>query len=143
MKTLSNPGPVMLRAERVAAWLLLINGALGLVVSLGTMLAVHAAPVELAALPLVAILGVLSGCLWLRGHVAGAWAGSVFYALQVVSYYAYSGAWSFSVKSGLSLALVLHLPDGVLVVNVAALALLAVNAVVLAPRLRRRPPVPA
>jgi hypothetical protein len=115
----------MQKLERGAAWLLLVNALLGLGVSLWG---------RSGELPVLALLGLLSGWLSLRGNRAGVWGAMAFYAPQVLSYYAYSMAWSFSVKSGLSLAFVARLPDGVLIVNVVALGLLAVTAAILVRR---------
>ena len=115
----------MQKVERGVAWLLLINGLLGLAVSLWSMS---------GDLPILALLGVLSGWLWLRKNIMGVWGALAFYAPQLFSYYAYSRTWSFSMKSGLSVAFVAHLPDGVLVVNVAALTLLVASAAILVQR---------
>jgi hypothetical protein len=109
----------MQRAAQVAAWLLLVNGLLGL----GVGLWMGAAFTQ--GLPW---LGVLSGLLSVRRHRAGAWGALLFYGLQLTSYYPYTGNWSFSYRCGLSLGYVARLPDGVLVVNLAALLLLAVSA---------------
>jgi hypothetical protein len=108
-------------AARVAAWLLLANGLLGL--GLGLWGGLSGAFTQ--ALPW---LGVLSGLLSMRRHRAGAWGAMLFYGLQLASFYPYTGNWSFSYRCGLSLGYVARLPDGVLVVNLVALLLLAVSA---------------
>ena len=108
--------------DRIIAWMLVTNGLLGLAVSLAT---------ASGAWPLTSILGVVSGVLSLRRYTVGACGGLLYYALQVVSYYPYSNGWSYSVKSGLSLAAVINLPTGVLVLNVLALLLLGASAIVL------------
>lgn len=123
--------------ERGAAWLLLVNGLLALTMAFATMPA--AWWLASASWPLLAFLGIAAGALSLRGYIMGVWGGAVYYAPQVFSYYAYSNAWSFSFKSGLSLAAVLRLRDGVLVVNVLALALLALSVAILYRRLRGGP----
>ncbi len=123
--------------ERGAAWLLFVNGLLALTVAFAAM--PSARWLSPAAWPLLALLGLGAGVLSLRGYIAGVWGGAAYYAPQVFSYYAYSNAWSFSVKSGLSLAAVLRLSEGVLVVNVLALVLLIVSAAILYRRLRRSP----
>lgn len=123
--------------ERGAAWLLLVNGLLALTVAFATM--PTAWWLASASWPLLALLGIVAGALSLHGYIMGVWGGAVYYAPQVFSYYAYSNAWSFSFKSGLSLAAVLRLGDGVLVVNVLALALLALSAAILYRRLRGSP----
>jgi hypothetical protein len=62
----------------------------------------------------------------LRGKVLGLWGAMLYYALQVLSYYPpYAGGWSFSVRAGVSVGAVLHLRDGLFVINGIALALLA------------------
>jgi hypothetical protein len=108
--------------ERSIAWMLVANGLLGLAVSLAT------AP---GAWPLASILGIISGALSLRRYAVGVCGGLLYYALQVASYYPYSNTWSYSVKSGVSLAAVIKLPGGVLVLNVLALLLLGTSAVAL------------
>lgn len=108
--------------DRIIAWLLLANGLLGLTVSLAT---------ASGAWPLTSILGIVSGALSVRRYTVGVCGGLLYYALQVAGYYPYSNAWSYSVKSGLSVAAVINLPAGVLVLNVLALLLLGASAIVL------------
>lgn len=116
------------------AWVLLTNGALGLLVSFGISVLNHAAS-ALDTLAFTPILGVLSGILSLCGRILGMWGGLVFYALQGFSYYSYSQDFRFSFKSGLSLASIIHLSDGILIVNVAALLFFAAGALILSQRL--------
>jgi hypothetical protein len=113
----------------LVACLLLANGMLGLAPSLWRLVTGQE-----GAVPWLALLGVAAGALSLRGWRAAVWAGALFYAVQVCSFYSYAGSWSFSMKAGLSLAWVQHLEQGVLVVNLAAVALLAASL-----RLARRP----
>jgi hypothetical protein len=75
------------------------------------------------------LMGVAAGLLLLRGRIAGAVAGVCFYAIQSISYF--SPAFSFSFKSGLSLAAVFVLTDGVLIMNWAAFILGTLCAVLL------------
>jgi hypothetical protein len=108
--------------DRIVACLLVANGLLGLTVSLAT---------ASGAWPLISMLGIVSGALSLRRYTVGVCGGLLYYALQVASYYPYSNTWSYSVKSGVSLAAVIKLPMGVLVLNVLALLLLGASAIVL------------
>ena len=109
------------------AWLLLINGALGLCLAVHAMWSDQQTGLAIDRWPFVPVLGVLSGALSLRGRRAGLCGALLYYAVQLVSYYPYSHAGAFGVKAGLSVATVVHLSDGVLVVNVLALALLAAS----------------
>jgi hypothetical protein len=90
------------------------------------------------ALPLLALLGLLSGILAWRGWPGGHGAGLAFYGLQLAGYYSYDATQVYPLRGALSLAVVLHLPAGVLVVNVFALAMLAASAALLWRHLRRR-----
>ncbi|MFA9216475.1 MAG: hypothetical protein ACEQSK_05140 [Sphingomonadaceae bacterium] len=109
--------------EKWLARVLLLNSALTGGVVLGWL----GQPQQGAAqLVLVAatLLGALSAVMTLRGWRAGWAGGALYYALQVLSYYPYSGASGYSVKAGLSIGAVVHLSQGLFVVNVLALALL-------------------
>jgi hypothetical protein len=128
--------------QAVETWwarVLLLNSGLALAVSLG----LAGAPLAGSAAGLVfgaALLGFLAAVLALRRHRAGLWGGGLYYAVQVVSYVPLApGAASFSVKAGVNLGLVLHFTGAVVVINLVALALLAVTVVVLAWRRRHIP----
>ncbi len=113
------------KLDRYSAWVMLANGALGLSVALG-MAALHRSAAELAASPpITSMLGVVAGVLAVRGKMAGLVAGLLFYGVQILSYY--SQTFQFNFKSGISVAAVVALPHGILVVNLAALAGLAVT----------------
>jgi hypothetical protein len=118
--------------ERGAAWLLLLNGALGLSVGLGAAFLQGTAPAVLWSL-----LGLLAGTLALRAPIPGLAAGLLYYLPQVLSFH--GSDFSFAIRSGISLARVVHTTGGVLVINLAALALAALNVFVLMQRLRRSP----
>lgn len=120
------------RIERAIAVLTVANGAISLIVC-GVRLFHHDA---VGAAPLLALLGLLSGVLAWRGRVAGHATGLAFYALQLASYYSYDFTLAYQLRGGLSLGFVAHLPSGVLVVNVFAIAMLAASAVLLCWRLR-------
>lgn len=121
----------MSKWERYAAWLLLLNGALGLCVALGAAKAHE----MLDALPW-SLFGIVAGLLALRAPVIGQAAGLIYYLPQVPSFH--SQDFSFSVRSGISLGWVVTTGAGVLVINVAALALAALSAILLPRRVRAR-----
>lgn len=126
---------MMQAVDTWAARVLLLNSGLALAVSLGLL----GAPLDAGAASLVfgaAMLGFIAAVLSLRRHPAGRWGGLLYYALQVLSYYPLSGGASFSVKAGVSIGLVLHFPQAVLVINMVALALFAVTLALLAWRRR-------
>ena len=75
-------------------------------------------------LVMMALLGALSAAMALRGWRAGWWGGMLYYGLQVFSYFPSAQDWSYSVKAGLNVGLVLHLPHGQFVINLLASALL-------------------
>lgn len=106
-----------LRARQVLAWLLLANGALGCAA------AAAAWPQAPAQWPWPAILGAASGCLLLKGMSSGLWGGLLSSVLQSLRYLSFVGTGSFGAKWAMSLAVVLHVRDGILVVNLLALAL--------------------
>lgn len=128
------------KAAPTLAWVLLVNSGLGLAVWLTTAVIGKWHGLALADLPLVGLFGLLCAALCLKGQAAGWWGAIAFYAVQVPSYFSYTEG-SFAVRAGLSLAGVFHLPGGVLVLNLAALLLLAASAAVLTARLRR--PIPS
>jgi hypothetical protein len=126
------------RLEQLLAWLLLANG--GVLLAAAGATAVRAATLSwLGPSSWLAILAVFSGALLLRGSAAGRWGGLLCSALQAFVYYPYSGGKALGFQWGLSLAAVLQLSEGVLVVNLLALAMLLACAVL--PILRRRLPV--
>ena len=104
------------------ARVLLLNGLLGIGVALGKLGPAHDghSPVLWA----MAALACGGGWLWLRGKKIGCWCAMLYYALQVPSYYSHDGSVSFSIKAGISIATVMRLDSGVLVINGVALALL-------------------
>lgn len=128
--------------EKWLARVLLLNSALALAVSLG-LLGPQQAGATLAVLFGVAMLGFLAAVLSLRRMISGLIGGIFYYLPQVGSYFPYDGSWQFSVKAGVSLGLVARFGQGVFVLNMVALALLVATAVILAWRLRQRPPSPA
>lgn len=115
---------MMREFEKWLARVLLLNSALTFAVVLGV-LGPKLASEELPVLVVAGMLGLVSALLSLRGKVLGLWGAMLYYALQVLSYYPYAGGWSFSVKAGVSVGAVLHLRDGLFVINFIALALLA------------------
>jgi len=123
--------------EKWVARVLLLNSALTLGVVLG-LLGPHIEPGELPVLVAAGMLGLVSGLLSLRGKRIGLYGGMLYYAVQLFSYYPYGPGWSFSVKAGLSIGILLHLQSGLFVVNAVALALLAATAWVWSRRRRTR-----
>jgi len=130
LATRSVTHPRWTRIERVVAGLTIVNGALGLLVP------GHAGG-AIVALPLLSLLGLLSGLIAWRGRAAGHAAGLAFYASQLAGYHRYDLTWAYPLHGSLSLAFVVHLPTGVLIVNVLALALFAASTALLWWRLRR------
>jgi hypothetical protein len=129
---------MMREFEKWVARVLLLNSMLALAVSLGWL----GPALEDGAFSLLfaaAMLGFVAAVLSLRRRLAGLWGGMLYYVLQVLSYFPVAGGWSFSVKAGVSIGVVMRFHDGVLVLNLVALALLAATAVVLAWRMRRVP----
>lgn len=118
-----------------SAWLLLFNGAAGLLVPLVPTLMHSGALDPSRLLAITPFWGIAAGVLALRGHVGGFLAGVGFYAIQVISFF--SPDFNVSFKSGLSLAAVFVMPQGVMVVNWAALVLGLVCAVVVWTTLHR------
>jgi hypothetical protein len=118
--------------ERGAAWLLLLNGALGLCVGLGAAFYQGTAPAVLWS-----VLGLLAGALAMRAPVLGLAVGLLYYVPQVLSFH--GSDVSFSVRSGISLAWAVHLTAGVLVINLAALALALLNVFLVVRRPTRNP----
>ncbi|MHA4868453.1 hypothetical protein ACXZ1M_12220 [Duganella sp. PWIR1] len=121
--------------ETWLARVLLLNSALALGVCLG-LLGAPLADADRYVVFGAALLGFLAAVASLKRWRLGAWGGGLYYALQLASYFPADGSWQFSVKAGLSIGLVLHLANGVLVFNLVAAALLAATAILL----RWRPP---
>lgn len=118
--------------EKLIAGLSVANGVLGLAMwAIG--LLPHGA---LGSLPLLPLLGLLAGVLAWRGRPSGHGAGLVFYGLQAAGFHAYESAQAWQLPWTLSLAFVVHLPAGVLIVNVFAIAMLGASAALLWRRLR-------
>lgn len=106
------------RLESCNAWFMLIDGACGLLVSLGIAILHRSATGLIDSPPYVSLLGVCAGLVAMRAARAGLIAGSVFYALQIFSYY--SQNLQFNFRSGLSYGLVVSLAHGALVINIVA-----------------------
>lgn len=123
------------RLERCSAWIMLANGALGLLVALIAALLRQSPAGLVEHPPYTSLLGVLAAVLALRGMLAGLASGALFYGVQVVSYY--GAGLQFNFRSGLSLGAVVHAAAGVVVINLAALAGLAVIVLVAYWRWRR------
>jgi hypothetical protein len=122
----------MTKFERLAAWLLLLNGSLGLCAALGIALATRE-NIQ-AILPLWSLLGTLAGLLALRTSAMGLAAGLLYYLPQVASFH--SRDFSISIRSGISLGWVITTSWGVLVINFVALTLAALSATLIARRAR-------
>jgi hypothetical protein len=93
---------------------------LGLLVSVGLAVAQRSAAGLLGGPPYGSLLGLVSGWRMLRGSRLGLAGAALFYALQVLSYFA--AGWHLNIRSGLSYAAVLRLANGTLVINLVALA---------------------
>ncbi|NYE62802.1 hypothetical protein FHW58_004021 [Duganella sp. 1224] len=121
--------------EKWLARVLLLNSGLALAVSLGLLGAASAGTAGTLEFG-VALLGFLSAVLSLRRHPAGLWGAGLYYLLQLAGYYPADGA-PWHLKAGVSLGLVLHFSQAVVVLNMVALALLAATAAALHRRRRR------
>ena len=120
------------RIDRFVAALTAANGMLGLVIW-----ATGPAPRgAIDILLLLALLGLLSGALAWRGHLGGHGAGLVFYGVQLAAFHGYHATQAYRLPWTFSLAFVVHLPAGVLVVNGFAVAMLAASAALLGWRFR-------
>jgi len=113
-----------MRIERTVAGISIVSGGLGL----GIWMFLSNAG---GSLPLLSLLGLLSGMLVWRRHAGGHGAGLLFYALQLVGYHSYDAIDIYPLRSILSLAYVVHLPAGVLIVNLLALAMMLASATLL------------
>lgn len=123
--------PLLPKANAVLAWILLVNASLGVGVWASRMAFTDAATLQPGELPWFGLLGVAAGLLCLGRHTAGLWGAVLFYTMQVAIYYPVTHGWSFGIKAGISLGQVFVLSGGVLVVNYAALLLLAASSTVL------------
>jgi hypothetical protein len=121
--------PRWTRIERVVAGLTIVNAALGLLMWLRVGGAI-------GALPLLSLLGLLSGLIAWRGRPGGHAAGLAFYAFQLAGYHRYDLTYAYPLRGSVSLAFVVHLPAGVLIVNVLAVAMFAASVALLWRRLR-------
>jgi hypothetical protein len=106
---------------QICAWLLIINGWAGVLVPLSATLMGGSAIDPMGLLAMTPLMGIAAGFIALRGYLAGLVIGVVFYAIQTINFF--SPAVTFNFKSGLSIATVFVLPQGVLVINWAALVL--------------------
>lgn len=127
---------MMQAVDKWAARVLLLNSGLALAVSLG-LLGEPLAAGEARWVFGAALLGFIAAVLALRRHPTGLWGAAFYYALQLVSYTPLDGGPGWSVKAGVSVGLVLQFSQFILVINVVALALLALTAFLLAWRQRR------
>jgi hypothetical protein len=121
------------QAERAIAALTIASAALSLMVS-GLRLRNHDA---VGVTPLVALLGLLSGAFAWRGRLPGHAMALLVYGLQLASYYSYDQTQAYHLLAGLSVAFVVQMPSGVLVVNAFAVAMLVASSVLLGWRLRQ------
>ncbi|SDH23192.1 MULTISPECIES: hypothetical protein [unclassified Duganella] len=127
---------MMQSVDTWAARVLLLNSGLALAVALG-LLGERLAEGEASRVFGAAMLGFIAAVLCLRRHPAGLWGAALYYALQLVSYTPLDGGPGWSVKAGVSVGLVLQFSQSIIVVNMVALALLALTTALLAWRRRR------
>jgi len=120
----------MVEVEKWLARVLLLNSGLALAVSLG-LLGPHLDQAGAAVVFGAATLGFLAAVAALKRWTSGLWGGVLYYALQVFSYFPTDGR-EYSVKAGVSIGLIFHFSQGLLVINLIALALLALTLAVLA-----------
>ena len=124
------------RAERIFAWSLVFNGALGLIFLVPALMHSSAA-MAVIALP-VPLAGVLSGVLALRGMTAGLFVGTLFYLVQCVRYYASAG--SFGFESGIQFGITMNPVEGeTIVLNLFAIIAVIYGMVLLNRRWSARP----
>lgn len=121
MRMKSPIAPDLGRLARISAWLLLFNGMAGLLVPLSAALLRDGVTSTVPLPAITPLCGVAAGLLAFRWPWASALVGVGFYAAQAISFF--SPGFNFSLKSGLSLASVHVLPQGVLVLNWAAVVL--------------------
>jgi hypothetical protein len=132
MVTMTISGCTWARIERLVAALTIGNGALGLVMWVTGLLSRGA----IGSLPLLALLGLLSGVLAWRGRLGGHGAGLVFYGVQLAAFHSWDSTQAYHLTWTFSLAFVVHLPTGLLLVNAFAVAMLAASAALLWRRCR-------
>jgi hypothetical protein len=102
----------------IFAWLLILNGVIGLGFSVALVSQSGAGAAAFAAMFPAA--GIASGIVSLRGRPVGLLFGTLFYLAQTIKYY--SPAFSFGLASGLQAGISFHPVDGeTLVVNVGAI----------------------
>jgi hypothetical protein len=102
----------------VFAWLLILNGVIGL--GFGIALANQFGFGAAALAAVFAAAGLASGIVSLRGRPVGLLFGTLFYLLQIIRYY--SPEFSFGLSSGLQAGISFHPMAGeTLVVNVGAI----------------------
>ena len=102
----------------VFAWLLILNGVIGLGFDTALLDKFGFGAAALAAI--LATVGLVSGIVSLRGRPIGLLFGSLFYLSQTIRYYA--PAFSFGLSSGLQAGISFHPVDGeTLVVNLGAI----------------------
>jgi len=114
----------MLEFEKWLARVLLLNSALALAVSLG-LLGQALDGTDTTLVFGAALLGFVAAVLSLKGLRSGLMAGTLYYAVQLLSYFPHDGSQAFSVKAGVSIGLVMQFRTGTVVLNMVALALLA------------------
>lgn len=116
--------PRWTRIERIVAGLTILDGVLGLGVSLHTGNA-------RGALPLLSLLALLAGAKAWRGRPVGHMAALAFYGLHLATYYPIDLSPGYHLRGALNLGVVVYLPAAVLVVNVFALGMFAASAALL------------
>jgi hypothetical protein len=119
--------------DKWIAGLTTANGVLGLAMW-GTGLLSRGA---IDSLPLLPLLGLLAGVLAWRGRLAGQGAGLLFYGVQLAAFHSYDSTQAWQPPWTFSLAYVVHLPTGVLIVNAFAVAMLAASAALAVLRTRK------
>jgi hypothetical protein len=110
--------------EKWIAGLTMANGVLGLAMWVTRLLSRGA----IDDLPLLPLLGLLSGAMAWRGRLAGHGVGLVFYGVQLATFHSFDPMQTWQPPWSFSLAFVVHLPAGVLIVNAFAVAMLAASA---------------
>ena len=102
----------------VFAWLLILNGVIGLGFDAALLNKFGFGAAALAAI--LATVGLVSGIVSLRGRPIGLLFGTLFYLSQTIRYYA--PAFSFGLSSGLQAEISFHPVDGeTLVINLGAI----------------------
>lgn len=109
---------------------MLLNGALGCGFWSWAAYSAH----TIGSLPAVSLLGIIAAVFALRGKLIGLIGGALFYGVQMASYY--SAAVQFGYRSSINIGVVTHLERGTLIINVFAVAGLAVAMALLVRRYR-------